>query len=516
MLSPAKTAVQFLTVLVATIVQAAAQDVPYGVGDWPEALGNQRARIRLEQQADAVWVHLPWRRRDAAPDRIETIVIDAATNQRVENVLRVNIQRPSGDLLFQPVTVPGEYFVYYLPYKTEGSWYFPTTVYLPPSNTAQPAWADACKPIVGQLRQGNTAGLPAARVLEFQAINEFHRFDPMEVVATAEELKTLLAAHPGRPYLLFPEDRKYPIRMTDELPLRWVRSGPSETFTGDACRGEFYAWQIGLYASGQPLEEVAAEFSNLTLGDGAQGKTIPSSAVRCFNVSGTDWLGRPLRKVVNVPQGKVQALWFGVAVPRETAPGTYRGTVTLRAKNAPATSITLTLNVADKVLEDAGDGELWRHARLRWLDSTIGLDDEVFPPYSPVSVEGQRIAVLGRAVQLADTGLFSSITSRFTRNVDAIDATPQELLAEPMRLIVQPDGGPALAWQGSGPKTVAQAAGAVPGRRPARRARWNSSAAANWNAMATSTSGSRSSPARLRGSAMSGWRFPYDARSPRT
>jgi hypothetical protein len=61
----------------------------------------------------------------------------------------------------------------------------------------------------------------------------------MEVVASAEETQSLLAAHPGRAYLLFPEDRKYPIRMTDELPLRWIRSGPSEAFTGDACRGEF-------------------------------------------------------------------------------------------------------------------------------------------------------------------------------------------------------------------------------------------------------------------------------------
>ena len=317
-LRPARTVAQVWAMLAATLVaSAAAQDVPYDVGDWPEALGNHRARIRVEQQSDAVWVHLPWRRRDAAPDRIETIVIDAATNQRVQNVLRVNIQRQFGDLLFQPVTVPGEYFVYYLPYKTEGSWYFPTTVYVPPSSTAQAAWAEACQPIVERLRRGNTADLPAAQVLQFQAINEFHRFDPMEVVASDEELKSLLAAHPGRPYLLFPEDRKYPIRMTDELPLRWVRSGPSQTFAGEACRGEFYAWQIGLYASSQGLEEVAAEFGDLTAGD--EERTIPAAALTCLNLSGTDWLGRPLRKAVSVPHGKVQALWFSVAVPRGRA-----------------------------------------------------------------------------------------------------------------------------------------------------------------------------------------------------
>ena len=207
---PARTTMCIWTMLAgATIGSAMAQDVPYGVGDWPEALGNHRARIRVEQPADAVWVHLPWRRRDAVPDRIDIIVIDGTTNQRIENVLRVNIQRQSGDLLFQPVTVPGEYFVYYLPFKTEGSWYFPTTVYLPPGNTAQPAWVSACQPQVERLRSGNTVDLPAARVLEFQAINAFHRFDPMEVVASGEETT--------RSWPLIPTDRICSFRRTASI-----------------------------------------------------------------------------------------------------------------------------------------------------------------------------------------------------------------------------------------------------------------------------------------------------------
>ena len=88
-LPSARIVTHVLTMLAAaTIASAATQDVPYGIGDWPEALGNHRARVRVEQPADAVWVHLPWRRRDAAPERIDIIVMDAATNQRVENVLR--------------------------------------------------------------------------------------------------------------------------------------------------------------------------------------------------------------------------------------------------------------------------------------------------------------------------------------------------------------------------------------------------------------------------------------------
>jgi len=428
-------------------------------GSWPvEGLGNSRAAVKVADKADAVWVHLPWRRRDVQPEKKDVIVVDAATNRPVANVIRVRIDRESGDLLFQPPTVPGEYFVYYMPFKTEGSWYFPTTRYLPPTDRADAAWVSACQTLVARVKAGRTDQLPAAEVVDFQSINDFHRFDPMEVIATAAETNKLSAQYADRPYLLFPEDRRFPIRMTDDLPLRWIQAGPGDTFRGDPCRGEFYAWQLGVYARGQAVEALAVEFSDFVA---AGGQKIPASAARCFNLGGTDWLGRSFRKRVDVPRGKVQALWLGVAVPEDAVAGTYQGTVTVGAKNAPTQEVKLVLDVSPEVLKDAGDGEIWRHSRLRWLDSTLGLDDEVFPPYTPVTIQDRTIGVLGRSVRLGETGLPESIRSTFTRNVDAIDAPPQELLAAPMRFVAQPDEGQPLAWKSDGPSIVSQTSGAV-------------------------------------------------------
>jgi hypothetical protein len=281
----------------ASIGLASAQDVPYGVGEWPESLGNHRARVRVEQAADAVWVHLPWRRRDTAADQIEILVIDAATNKRVDNVVRVNIHREFGDLLFQPATTPGDYFIYYLPFRTEGPWYFPTTVYLPASTTAPNEWSTACQPLAERIRNADTAGIPTARVVEFQAINDFNRFDPMEIVASPAESEALLNSHPNASYLIFCEDRQRPIRMVHELPLHWVRGGPSDTFTGDARRGEFYAWQMGVFACRQPLENVTVTFSDMVSAEGGGRDAIPAAALRCLNVGGTDWLGRSFQKI---------------------------------------------------------------------------------------------------------------------------------------------------------------------------------------------------------------------------
>ncbi len=436
-------------------------EVPYGVGDWPEALGNHRAQVRVQQQADAVWVHLPWRRRDAAPDQIAIIVMDAATNQPVANVLRVSIEPAEGHLLFQPATVPGDYFVYYLPCKSEGPWYFPTTTYLPPTDTADRAWVEACQPIAERVRRGDTADVPAAQVVEFQAINDFHRFDPMEIVATDEDVAALLATHPDRPYFLFPEDRRYPIRMTDALPLRWTQRGATNTYSGTACRGEFFTWQIGVYAARHPLPSLQIEFHDLQRSGSSRNVVIPASALRCFNLTGTDWLGRPLRKNVDVPQGTVQPLWFGAEIAADTAPGTYQGTLTLSTQDLPATEVTLELTVRPETLTDGGVSELWRQARLKWLDSTIGLDHEAFPPYTPVEVGSGELAVLGRSVRLSDDGLLSSITSSFARNVDRADAPAQQLLAEPMRLVVEPEASESLLWNSQPAEVTQHTPGAV-------------------------------------------------------
>jgi hypothetical protein len=284
------------------------------------------------------------------------------------------------------------------------------------------------------------ADLPQARTIEFQAINAFHRFDPMEVIATAGEMEQLLAAHPNQPYLLFPEDRTRPIRMLDELPRHWARTGPANAFRGEAARGEFYAFQVGFYALTQNVENLAVDFADL---HSTAGDKIPASALRCTNLGGTDWLGRPLRKQVSVGRGAVQPLWFGVQVPTDARPGTYAGTITLRPANAPAATVTVTLTVTDQLLADAGDSEIWRHSRLRWLDSTIGLDDEIVAPFTPVTRDGRTLGVLGRQVRLNELGFPESITSTFSRNVDRADAPAHELLAAPVQFTV-----PGVTWSG--------------------------------------------------------------------
>ena len=274
-------------------------EIPYGVGDWPEKLGNHRAKIRVESKADAVWVHLPWRRRDEGPDKKEIMIFDAATDAASQKSRARTDRRRSGRPPFQPATVPGDYYVYFMPFRLEPPDYCPTTVYLPPADAADPAWKTACESLVKQIASEKTEGLAAAKVLEFQAINDFHRFDPMELPATAAEMKKLLAEQSGKPYLVFPEDRTRPIRMNEALPARWIRSGPGNSFQGEACRGEYYVFQLGVYAAAQDVEDIHYAAPPFQKTDGS----AELGAITCFNTEGIDWQGNHFIKKVLGRQG---------------------------------------------------------------------------------------------------------------------------------------------------------------------------------------------------------------------
>ena len=122
-----------------------AQDVRYGLGNWdPESgLGNHRAIVRVPALSSpqpaapakgagrsrdvvasakpaVVQVRIPWRRRDLVPEKKAVIVVDAATGERVRNVLPLAVTREFGFLLFEPKTVPGDYFVYYHALQVRG------------------------------------------------------------------------------------------------------------------------------------------------------------------------------------------------------------------------------------------------------------------------------------------------------------------------------------------------------------------------------------------------------------
>lgn len=147
-------------------------------------------------------------------------------------------------------------------------------------------------------------------------MDSLNSFSPMEVTAAADEVARLVAAHPGRPFLVFPEDRRNPIRMFDQLPLRGTDRGPGGELVLGGRRGEFVAFQLGVYAVTK-LDQLTVTVSALM---GTAGR-IAAERATVLNTGGTGWDGKPFTSRVDVPAGRVQAMWGGIQVSEATAPG---------------------------------------------------------------------------------------------------------------------------------------------------------------------------------------------------
>lgn len=379
---------------------------------WNESLGNHRAVLKVNAVSDAVYSKIYWRRRDQHPERMR-IIITNQEGKEVKNIYRVNINRESGEFIFQPNSGTGIYFVYYMPYKGKNNSGWWAGSYLKPEDNPDTAWINknSLSAGIGQTENSNKAD-----VVKIESRTAFDSFYPMEVCALGNEVKNIAEQSPDS-YLLFPEDRKYPIRMTEDLPYRWIENKAIPEFNGNAMRNEYYTFQIGVYAAKKDLEDITVSYTG-------------STSVTCFNTGGVDFEGKPFIKKVDVPRGKVQALWFGVDIDRNRKSGIYSFKVIVSPKNDKPQIVNVTLTIEDKILADRGDGEPWRHSRLRWLNSTLGIDDGTVSPYTPLVVTGKSISCFLRRVKLNELGL-----------PEMIEANNKAVLNHPVHFIVETNEG---------------------------------------------------------------------------
>lgn len=417
-------------------------EVKYSLGSWPvESFGNYRAVVEVREKANTCFIRLPWRRRDVDPHKKQIIVVDAKTDQIVKNVVCPEINREYGDVIFQPGTVPGRYYIYYMPYSI-GHGYFPNTTYLTPEDLADPLWK-------ASLPDDYLNGLDKGKLTEFQSADPFYRVDPMEVIATAGETAGLLERFKKDDYLLFPEKREFPIAMKYDLPLRWVRKGPSDIFNGEARPGEYFTFQIGMYAL-KDVENIKLEF---------ESGQISKDAFTCFNTGGTDWMGKVFEKKLSVNAGEVQPLWCGVQIP-DNFKGSLSATLVIKPVGMKKKKMKINIQIAGVRLADGGSSDINKMARLKWLNSTIGLDDETFGIYPPMTLKDDRMQILGHKIIFDESGLPGQIASSYDDMSALTDGPERKLLSAPVKFVAL-KGNREVIFKYSPHKVIDRASGAV-------------------------------------------------------
>lgn len=446
-----------VVVALSVAVSLRAQEPPHAIARWDaDSFGNHRVVVTVARPAAAVRAHVVWRRRDRHPEMKRILMYAATGHARIRNVRVIAVTQMTGDIAFEPTAGAGEYLLYYMPYEGSVRSNYPKIDYPAPDSTAGRAWLIANELDDGALASGRWRALPEATVSRFGAADSMDAFSPMEEVASPDAVARLRGAARGVPFVLFPEDRLHPIRMRHQLPERWAVAGPNTPIVARAERGEFLAFQLGLWAL-DSVADVDVRFTDLT---GPDGVRIAADQFKSFETHGIDWRGREFDRVVAVATGDIQALWCGVQVPDSAAPGEYQGTATVSA-GGHSVALPVRLTVMPRLIPDHGDDDPWRLSRLRWLDSRLALDTGLVKPYTPVQVRGARIDILGRRVTLAATGLPAQIESFFSSAMTGLDDTPRPMLARPIALTVRDAAGRDLAWNTDGVRMQRELPGAA-------------------------------------------------------
>ncbi|WP_312747595.1 glycoside hydrolase domain-containing protein [Sphingobacterium multivorum] len=385
-----------------------------------DQLGNHRAVLQVNTDQKEVQVTIPWRNRWVEANQ-QVIIVDSASNKQIAPSSYLWMNTESGGLRFKPVSGKGVYYVYYLPYQMGGrSRNYPDAIYLKNAVSA-PAK-------VVQQEAGNSKGVTVAR---FDAVDKYNSNDPMEMIGTVAEVNSFVRRNGNTDYYLFPELREFPIKMESNLPQRWLMKGKSTSkLEGKGQKGEFYAFQLGLWSPKQELHDIQISFSDFKTNDGAM---ISANNLNCINTQGTDYTGKSMTLQVDVPRDKVQALWCGIQIPENIAAGTYHGVVTVKPKNAAAKQVNVEIQVSNASGEVSSVDQPWKMTRLPWLNSTLAQKNTVVAPYTAIELKADStLHILGREVKLHASGFPKQISTFFTPELTEISSKANKLLFEPL------------------------------------------------------------------------------------
>ncbi|WP_157245618.1 glycoside hydrolase domain-containing protein [Nonomuraea typhae] len=367
------------------------------VSSWaPEELGNHRVIVQVETESPLVKVPVPW----LTPQHHGGAgLVRTSTGEEAGRAHAV-----PGGYAFAPVKGRGRYVLYYTPYENAATPQYPQDEYLQPA---------------GDLPEGPMA---TCVVEAYEARTEHDRYTDLERPAPPQE-----------GFFAFGESREHPIRMR-ALPARWLERAPGPVRLR-ADRGDYLVFQIGVYGS-RPLRDVRV--------------TCDAPDFTCFTLGGVDYLGRAFTRRLDVAEHTVQALWCGMRISEREF------TVRVITEGEGERAVDFVVELTDRTSDDHTDDDPAKLSRLRWLDSRRFADDTVVRPYTPVTVDGDRLGVLGRTVTLGHDGLPAKLTSYFTPEVTAIGQTPAEVLSGPVSFEV-----PGHDWAHDGWRITAHTAAAV-------------------------------------------------------
>jgi len=236
---------------------------------------------------------------------------------------------------------------------------------------------------------------------------------------------------------VFPEIRENPIQWFDSIQERKITEAIyPKNFILNAQPGEFFVYQLGVWALKQDAADVKLKFTGLRE---KNGNLIPGNRITCFNKDGIDFKGRPFSKMINVAAGRIQALWIGIDL-KGIKVGNYAGSVSV-AVHGEIREIPIQLKIGGEPVPNMGYNDGARLSRINWLNSTVGINEDITKGYLPVKVKENKVSILGCTLDIAASGLPAYIASYFDASNQSLVKRGEPIVAHPFRFIIETENG---------------------------------------------------------------------------
>ena len=250
-----------------------------------------------------------------------------------------------------------------------------------------------------------------------------------EVMMTEAEMANFFKQYEAvEGYVVMADSRDMPIHNRKVFPKRWMDAGCMHNFSGEAQKGEYYAFQV-VVTSKQDIEKMCI-----------CTKGFAGLKVDCINRDGVDSFGKAFTKQLSVSKDKIQPLWFGVQIPIDCEESEVHGVIVVTPAGKAPTEIAVKLTIGQEVLEDCGDSEPWRHSRLRWLNSDVAVDDGLTHPFTPLVQKGKSIKGLGHKLTINNCGLPSAVQSFFNETNETLKLDPTDIISGDFSFDIKADG----------------------------------------------------------------------------
>jgi hypothetical protein len=178
---------------------------------------------------------------------------------------------------------------------------------------------------------------------------------------------------------------------------------------------------------------------------------ISDNRTICYSTGGRDKFGVDYEHPIDVEENSAKEILLGFDL-RGLDIGRYTSKLIFKDKYGSFEMDVIVDVNNDEVKDDLDNFDY----RLEWLDSTMGIDDSIPAPYTPLKIEERTIELLGKKVLVGTNGLIQQVVGYWDDSLSVKDTPQSALFTAPMEFSVAREEFKETDFSLTGTESVAQ------------------------------------------------------------